>query len=103
MESFLRDLRFVARSMARTPGFFIIVVATLGLGISATTAIFSVVNVVLLRPLPYPHPERIVQVWQLNKNGGDVQFSHPNCVDVRDKSRSFAAMAEFTDQRSEER
>src|SRR5438046_3251676 len=97
MDSFLRDLRFVARSMARTPGFFVIVVATLGLGIGATTAIFSVVNGVLLRPLPYPEPERIVRVWQVNKNGGDVQFSDPNFNDVRSESRSLAAMAEFTD------
>ena len=97
MESFLRDLRFVARSMAKSPGFFIIVVATLGLGIGATTAIFSVVNGVLLRPLPYPQPDRILQVWQVNKNGGDVQFSDPNFNDVRAESRSFASMAEFTD------
>ena len=97
MESFIRDLRFVARSMARTPGFFIIVVATLGLGIGATTAIFSVVNGVLLRPLPYPQPDRIVRVWQINKNGGDVQFSDPNFNDVRGESRSLAPMAEFQD------
>src|SRR5438105_5722661 len=97
MDSFLRDLRFVARSMARTPGFFVIVIATLGLGIGATTAIFSVVNGVLLRPLPYPQPERIVRVWQVNKSGGDVQFSDPNFNDVRSDSRSFAAMAEFTE------
>ena len=97
MESFIRDLRFVARSMVRTPGFFIIVVATLGLGIGATTAIFSVVNGVLLRPLPYPQPERIVRVWQINKNGGDVQFSDPNFNDVRAESRSLAPIAEFQD------
>jgi predicted permease len=97
MDSFFRDLRFVARSMAKSPGFFVIVVATLGLGIGATTAIFSVVNGVLLRPLPYPQPERILQVWQVNKNGGDVQFSDPNFNDVRAESRSLASMAEFTD------
>jgi predicted permease len=97
MDSFLRDLRFVARSMAKSPGFFVIVVATLGLGIGATTAIFSVVNGVLLRPLPYPQPDRILQVWQVNKNGGDVQFSDPNFIDVRAESRSLASMAEFTD------
>jgi predicted permease len=97
MNSFLRDLRIVARSMARSPGFFVIVVATLGLGIGATTAIFSVVNGVLLRPLPYPQPERIVQLWQVNKNGGDFQFSEPNFIDVRGESRSLRAMAEFSD------
>src|SRR5690349_6843595 len=97
MESFLRDLRFVVRSMTRTPSFFVIIVATLALGIGATTAIFSVVNGVLLRPLPYPQPDRIVRVWQLNKNGGDVQFSDPNFNDVRAESRSLASMAEFQD------
>ena len=96
MESFIRDLRLVARSTARTPGFFIIVIATLGLGVGATTAIFSVVNGVLLRPLPYPQPDRIVRVWQINKSGGDVQFSDPNFNDVRAESRSLV-MSEFND------
>jgi len=97
MESFIRDLRFVVRSMARTPSFFVVIVATLALGIGATTAIFSVVNGVLLRPLPYPQADRIVRVWQINKNGGDVQFSDPNFNDVRAESRSLASMAEFND------
>src|SRR5947209_10353425 len=97
MDPVLRDLRYVWRTLTRVPGFFVVTVATLGLGIGATTAIFSVVNGVLLRPLPYPQPERIVQLWQINKNGGDVQFSDPNFIDVRAESRSLRAMAEFSD------
>lgn len=97
MGTFVRDIRFAARSILRTPAFFIIVVATLGLGIGATTAIFSVVNGVLLRPLPYASPERIVQVWQVNKQGRDGNFSEPNYNDLRAESRSFDALAEFHD------
>jgi len=97
MESFLRDLRFAARAIARTPGFFVVVVAMLALGIGATTAIFSVVNGVLLRPLPYAHPDRIVEVFQLNKKGNDAAFSEPNYQDLRASNRSFDGMALFHD------
>ncbi|HKN65593.1 MAG TPA: ABC transporter permease [Gemmatimonadaceae bacterium] len=97
MDSFARDLRYVWRTLVRTPGFFLVTVATLGLGIGATTAIFSVVNGVLLRPLPYPDPDRVVLVWQVDKKGRDFNFSDPNYVDIRDESRSFAALAEFHD------
>src|SRR5438270_5145930 len=97
MNSFLRDIRFAARAIARSPGFFLVVVATLGLGIGSTTAIFSVVNGVLLRPLPYAHPERIVQIWQVSKRGNDFNFSEPNFADLRSQSRSFDALAFFHD------
>jgi putative ABC transport system permease protein len=97
MESFLRDLRFAGRAIARTPGFFLVVVTMLALGIGATTAIFSVVDGVLLRPLPYAHPERIVEVFQLNKKGNEAAFSEPNYYDLRASSRSFDGMALFHD------
>jgi predicted permease len=95
MELFVRDLRFATRGLLRTPGFFIVVVATLALGVGATTAIFSVIDGVLLRPLPYPNPQRIVQLWQVTETGNDAQFSDPNFRDVRDETQSFAALATF--------
>ena len=93
----MRDLRYAWRTLARSPGFFLIVVITLGLGIGATTAIFSVVNGVLLRPLPYARPDAIVQLWQVDKKGNDFNFSDANYKDVAATSRSFAALAEFHD------
>ncbi|HVE78593.1 MAG TPA: ADOP family duplicated permease, partial [Gemmatimonadaceae bacterium] len=95
METFARELRHVTRALLRTPGFFAVTVLTLGLGIGATTAIFSVIHGVLLRPLPYPEPDRIVQAWQLDAAGNQMQVSDPNFEDWRAQSRSFAALAEF--------
>jgi putative ABC transport system permease protein len=93
-DGWLQDLRFAGRQIRRSPGFFAIVATTLVLGIAATTAIFSVVRGVLLRPLPYPDADRIVQVWQLDAKGGQSQFSDPNYDDLRAQSRSFSAIAE---------
>ena len=68
-----REFRQSARSLIANPGFTTVAVLTLALGIGACTAIFSVVNGVLLRPLPYPDSEEIVQVWQVNPRGGRTQ------------------------------
>ena len=95
MDTLRRDLRFALRTLFRSPGWTAATVATLALGIGATTAIFSVVHGVLLRPLPYPEPERIVQVWELNENGGRMSFADPNFSDLREQSRSFAALAQL--------
>ncbi|MDQ2930963.1 MAG: ABC transporter permease [Gemmatimonadota bacterium] len=93
MDSMLQDLRYVARSFSRTPGFFLITVLTLALGIGATTAIFSVVNGVLLEPLPYPRSDRIVQLLPLDKNGKNISASEPNFEDWQSQSRTFSSMA----------
>ncbi len=95
MESVFRDLRYVARALVRTPGFVLVTVITLALGIGATTAIFSVINGVLLQPLPYPRASRIVQLWQVGPDG-NTQFSDPNFDDFKAQTRSFAALAEMT-------
>jgi predicted permease len=97
MESFIRDIRYVTRALLRTPAFFAVTVITLTLGIGATTAIYSVINGVLLRPLPYPDPDGIVQLWQVFEKGGRGQVSDLNFDDWQGGTRSFAAMAQFAD------
>jgi predicted permease len=97
LESFGRDIRYVTRALLRTPAFFGVTVITLALGIGATTAIYSVIDGVLLRPLPYPEPDRIVQLWQVGERGGRGQVSDPNYEDWKAGTRSFSAMTQFAD------
>jgi predicted permease len=89
MHTLLQDLRFGFRMMAKKPGFTLIAVLTLSLGIGANTAIFSVVNGLLLRPLAYHEPENIVTILQ----EGQRPLSPANFLDVRADSQSFAQMA----------
>src|SRR3954464_5578792 len=90
MERLKRDLHYAARSLIRSPGFFGITVLTLALGIGATTAIFSVVNGVVLQPLPYPRSDRIVQIFQSTTDGTRNSFTEPNFIDVKAQARSFS-------------
>ncbi len=93
----MSDLRYAIRTLIKSPGFTAIAVLTIGLGIGANTAIFSVVNTVLLRPLPYPHPERLMMVWVSNPRQGfdkDVT-SYPTFGDWRNQSRSFERIAAY--------
>ncbi|MGH9752999.1 MAG: ABC transporter permease [Blastocatellia bacterium] len=89
MNTLWQDLRYGARTLLKNPGFTLIAVLTLGLGIGANTAIFSVVNGVLLRPLPYQEPERIVTLL----NDARSPVSPANFLDFRANSQSFAQMA----------
>lgn len=95
LDSFLRDVRFACRSLRKRPGFAAAVVVTLALGIGANTAIFSIVRAVLLKPLPYSEPDRIVRLWMAAPQEGVSQlvFSGPNFTDVRDQSGAFRALA----------
>ena len=92
MSNFLGDLRLAVRSLLRSPGFALITVVTLALGIGANAAIFSVVNAVLLRPLPYLDPDRLVVIREIYSGGTTGSVAGPNFVDWRDRSRSFEGM-----------
>jgi hypothetical protein len=88
-----RDLRYAGRTLRREPAFTLVVIATLALGIGASTAIFSVCNAVLLKRLPYPQPERLVMIWEQGRNSPSSRVSAANFVDWRDQSHSFSQMA----------
>src|SRR5690606_13618943 len=94
--TFLHDLRFSVRSLLKAPGFTAIAVLTLMIGIGGTTAIFSVVNGVLLRPLPYPEPDEVMQIRHVGETGGSqISVSYPNFVDLRDQNGTFESMAAY--------
>lgn len=93
LETFFQDVRYGLRTMVRNPGFTAFAVLTLVLGVSVNTAIFSVVNGVLLNPLPYPHPEQLVGLHQSKANFRNGAISYPNFLDWRDNNRSFSAVA----------
>src|SRR4029079_8264634 len=96
MDAVLQDLRYAARSLRRQPAFALLAIGTLALGIGANAAIFSVVNAVLLRPLGYSHPERIVAVNNLwRKSGVSASVSAPDFHDWHDTTTSFDAMAYY--------
>src|SRR5258705_389594 len=95
MDNFLKDIRFGVRSLLKRRGFTSIAVLTLALGIGACTAIFSVVDGVLLRSLPYPKSERIVQLRELNSAGRQMAFAEPNFLDVRARSQTLEAVAQY--------
>ncbi len=98
MATLLQDLRYALRMLAKNPGFTAAAVVTLALGIGANTAVFSVVNAVLLHPLPYPTADQLVMVWQNNPRKGDREgrVSYPNFQDWRAQSTVFQGMAGFT-------
>ncbi|HYK21858.1 MAG TPA: ABC transporter permease [Pyrinomonadaceae bacterium] len=95
MDHLIKDIRYGIRTLAKRPSFTVIAVLTLALGIGASTAIFSVVDGVLLKPLPYPDAERIVQLREVTERGGKIAFAEPNFLDVRARSHSFEGIAQY--------
>lgn len=97
VESRRRDVLYALRQMRKSPGFTVLTTTILTLGIGINTAIFSVVYQVLLRPLPFPHPEQLVAVWARSEAEGKARIaaSGPDFLDYQDQNRSFAQMVEF--------
>jgi hypothetical protein len=95
MTCLLLDLRHAVRVLLRSPGVTFIAAFTLALAIGATTAVFSVVHGVLLRPLPYPSPHRLMAQWEVNNRGKYARLADPNFNDFRDRNRTFSAVAKY--------
>ena len=97
METLVKDLRYAVRSFIKRPGFLVIAISTLALGIGATTAMFTVVNSVLLRPLQFPEPERVVHFTGVNPRQGitDSNMSVLDIIDWQQQSQSFEQIAAF--------
>ena len=91
--NFLEDVRYGLRVLAKNPGFATIAVFTLALGIGANTALFSIVNGVLLNPLPYPHPEQLTILRESKPNFAQGSVSYPNFLDWRKDNTTFSSMA----------
>jgi predicted permease len=89
------DTRYAARGMRRTWGFTLVALLTLALGIGATTATFSIVNAVLLRPLAYPDADRLVRVWERTERSHRVQLATPNLTDMAEQSRTVSNLAGY--------
>src|ERR1700726_1586713 len=89
MQTLLQDIRYGVRTLIKNPGFTAVAILTLALGIGANTAIFSVLDAVILRPLPYPGADRLVLLWTDMTSAGQSRtpFSGPDMADVRTRSR----------------
>jgi putative ABC transport system permease protein len=93
MESLLQDLRYGIRNLGKTRGLTIVAIITLALGIGANSAIFSVIDAVLLRPLPFHSPGSLVRVYQTEAAPGNFPFSGPDFLDWKKQNHSFEDMS----------
>jgi ABC-type antimicrobial peptide transport system permease subunit len=92
-----RELLFASRVLRQRPGFTSVSVLSLALGIGACTAIFSIVDAVLLRSLPYPQADRLVEFREISDQGGQMDVAEPNFLDVRERARTLDSIAEYAD------
>ena len=90
VDALLRDIRFAIRGFMRRPAFTAVALGTLMLGIGANTAIFTLVNALLLRPLPYAHPEQLVSIWGTSDAQKQLLMSLPDVVDLRQRNHTFS-------------
>jgi putative ABC transport system permease protein len=97
IDSYLSDLRFAARTLARTPAFALIALLTIGLGIGANTAIFSIVYAVLLRPLPFPDPDALLRVNSVLRGKESWANSAPNYLELREQTRTLEEVAAYSE------
>ncbi len=95
MDTLLQDLRFALRTLAKSPGFTLVAVLTLALGIGANAAIFSVVNAVLLRPLPYADPDALVRLLTVEGGSRGPNMTPPDFLDLAERSRAFSDVAAY--------
>jgi len=95
MEGLLRDIRYSVRSLRKRPAFSLLVVFVLAVAIAANASIFSIVNAVILKPLSFKEPDRLVWIWATRKTVSRAFFSIPNFVDTRDQNQTLAEVAPF--------
>jgi putative ABC transport system permease protein len=92
------DLRQAIRLLRLNPGFAALAIVTLALGIGACVTMFSIIYGVLMRPLPYPQPERVVALWEVSQTGGTMAVAWPNFIDWREQSRTLDGLAAYAGQ-----
>src|ERR1700733_11605236 len=93
----VQDLRYALRQVRRAPGFAITVALTLALSVGVATAVFCVIDTVILRPLPFAHPERIVSIQSISQSGYTQPASWPSFRDERAQAHAFSALAGYMD------
>ncbi len=98
METLKQDLRYGWRMLRKSPGFTVVVILMLALGIGANTAVFTILSATLLRPLPFEKPDELVQIWQTRTSGSFqlMEASYPNYLDMRDHSQVFSRLGGYS-------
>jgi hypothetical protein len=96
METLITDLRYAVRRLAQRPGFAVIAMLTIALGVGANSAIFSIVNAILLRPLPVESPDRLVEIYSQEGDEEPVTQAYPDYLDIRARDDLFSGVTAYT-------